>query len=379
MENQTKALKPIKFSQTIGRDFNSTLKKRVRAYFKDNNISKHANTNMKIKTIFMVLLYFSPYFLFVTGVVTNIWLVGLCWVIMGFGTAGIGLSVMHDANHGAYSKNSNVNYFIGRIVNLVGGYAPTWKIQHNILHHSYTNVHGYDEDVSPALALLRFSPRDKHIPIHRFQFIYAWFFYSLMTVMWITTKDFQQLFRYKKMGLTKTENIKFGKLFTELLLTKIFYYLYVVVVPLVFTDILWWQLIIYVLMMHMIAGFTLAIVFQPAHVVPDTEFPEPDKDLTIENNWAIHQLETTANFAPKSRVLYWLVGGLNYQVEHHLFPNICHVHYKKLSKIVKATAEEFGVPYYSEPTFFSAIRSHTKMLRKLGQTPKAVKPAASLA
>jgi len=373
MENQTQALKPIKFSKKIGGDFNSTLKKRVRAYFKDNNISKHANTNMKIKTVFMTLLYFTPYVLMVTGVVTNIWLVTLCWAIMGFGVAGIGLSVMHDANHGAYSKNERVNYFVGRIVNLVGGYAPTWKIQHNVLHHSYTNVHGYDEDVSPALSILRFSPRDKYIPIHRFQFIYAWFFYSLMTIMWITTKDFQQLFRYKKMGLTKTENMNFGKLFMELLVTKVLYYVYVMAIPLIFTSILWWQLALLVLLMHLIAGFTLAAIFQPAHVIPETEFPLPDKDLTIDNNWAIHQLETTSNFAPKSTILYWLIGGLNYQVEHHLFPNICHVHYKKISKIVKATAEEFNLPYHSEPTFFSALRSHGKMLRKLGVAPKSQK------
>ena len=125
--------------------------------------------------------------------------------------------------------------------------------------------------------------------------------------------------------------------------------------------------------MHLIAGFTLAAIFQPAHVIPETEFPLPDKDLTIDNNWAIHQLETTSNFAPKSTILYWLIGGLNYQVEHHLFPNICHVHYKKISKIVKATAEEFNLPYHSEPTFFSALRSHGKMLRKLGVAPKSEK------
>jgi linoleoyl-CoA desaturase len=370
MSTETKPLKPIKFSNRIGKDFNSTLKKRVRAYFKENNISKHANASMVLKTIFMSLLYFTPYVLMVTGVVTHIWLIALCWAIMGFGVAGIGLSIMHDANHGAYSKNKNVNMIVGRIVNLVGGYAPTWKIQHNILHHSYTNVHGYDEDVSPAVSFLRFSPADKHIPIHRFQFIYAWFFYSLMTLMWVTTKDFQQLYRYKKMGLTKTENINFNSLLIELIITKVVYYLYVVVIPLIFMDIAWWQLMIFVIMMHLIAGFTLAAIFQPAHVVPETDFPKPDKDLSIENNWAIHQLETTSNFAPKSRILYWLIGGLNYQVEHHLFPNICHVHYKKLSKIVKETADEFNVPYYSEPTFFSALRSHGKMLRKLGQAPK---------
>lgn len=372
MENLTNNLKPIKFSQVIGRDFNATLNKRVRAYFKDNNISKYANANMKIKTIFMLSLYFTPYFLMIFGVVTNPWLIGLCWAIMGFGISGIGLSIMHDANHGAYSKNEKVNYFLGRVINLVGGYAPTWKIQHNILHHTYTNVHGYDEDVSPAVAILRFSPKDKYIPIHRFQFIYAWFFYSLMTVMWMTTKDFQQLFRYKKMGLTKTENAKFKNLFIELISTKLFFYLYVIVIPIMVIDVPWWLTIIFIFGMQMIAGLVLATVFQPAHVVPETEFPAPDRDLSIDNNWAIHQLETTSNFAPKSHILYWLVGGLNYQVEHHLFPNICHVHYKELSKIVKSTALEFGVPYHSEPTFLSAIVSHTKMLKKLGQPPVVV-------
>lgn len=370
MENETQTLKPIKFSPKIGRDFNSTLKKRVRAYFKDNNISKHANTNMKIKTAFMVTLYFTPYFLMVFGVITNIWAITACWTVMGLGIAGIGLSIMHDANHGAYSKNNNVNYIIGRIVNLVGGYAPTWKIQHNVLHHTYTNIHGYDEDVSPAVPLLRFSPTDKFRPVHRFQFIYAWFFYSLMTVMWMTTKDFQQLFRYKKMGLTKTESPSFNKLFIELITSKLIFYVYVIAIPMIFLPTHWLVTLGFIFMMQLIAGFILAIVFQPAHVIPETAFPVPSKDLTIDNNWAIHQLETTSNYAPKSRILYWLVGGLNYQVEHHLFPNICHVHYKKLSKIVKATAEEFSLPYHSEPTFFSALRSHTRMLKQLGQAPE---------
>ena len=367
MDIKNQELKPLKFSKLIGKDFNTTLKKRVRAYFKDNNISKYANTNMKIKTVFMVSLYLSPYLLMVFGVITNPWLITLCWMIMGVGAAGIGLAVMHDANHGAYSKSERVNFIIGRVINLVGGYAPTWKIQHNILHHTYTNIHGYDEDISPALPLLRFAPTDKYSRVHRFQYLYAWFFYSLMTVMWMTTKDFQQLFRYKKMGLTKTENVNFKPLFRELILTKAFYYLYIMVIPIIFIDIAWYFIPLLILMMQMIAGLILAIVFQPAHVTPDTGFPMPERDLTIENNWAIHQLETTSNFAPKSRILYWFVGGLNYQVEHHLFPNICHVHYKELSKIVKATALEFEVPYYSEPTFFSAIKSHAKMLHKLGQ------------
>jgi linoleoyl-CoA desaturase len=274
---------------------------------------------------------------------------------------------MHDANHGAYSKNEKVNFWVGRVVNLVGGFAPTWKIQHNVLHHTYTNVFGYDEDVSPAIPILRFSPDDKKLPIHRFQYIYAWFFYSLMTFMWITTKDFQQLFRYKKMGLTKTESKNFNALLIELIIAKVGYYILFLVIPILLLSVSWWVIVLSLILSHLIAGLILAAIFQPAHVVPETEFPHADKDLKIENNFLIHQLETTTNYAPQSKIFYWLVGGLNYQIEHHLFPNICHVHYKGLSKVVKQTAEEFNVPYHSHKTFFSAIKYHTKMLKDLGK------------
>jgi linoleoyl-CoA desaturase len=360
------ALQPVKYSQKIGREFSSTLNKRVRQYFKENNISKYANTNMKIKTVFMVCLFFIPAGFLMSGFVQSVWLTGLLYGLMGLGTAGIGLSIMHDANHGAYSKKEWVNKWVGRIVNLVGGFAPTWKIQHNVLHHTYTNIEGYDEDIQPP-PFLRFSPNAVHKPIHRFQHLYAWFFYGLMTFSWITAKDFKQLYRYKKLDLTKTENPVFGKLLAELIIFKVLYYVIVLVIPILMIDIAWWWFPIFIFGLHFLAGTILAFVFQPAHVVPETEFISVDAEHYVDNNFAIHQMQTTANFAPKSRILYWLIGGLNYQVEHHLFPNICHVHYKKISKIVRETAEEFGVPYNTHSTFFSAIKYHMKMLKAIGR------------
>ena len=360
----TKKFKSIKYSSSIGKDFESTLKQRVAAYFKEKKISKYANTSMKIKTAVMLLLYFVPYLLVMFGVVTAPWLIVLCWALIGFGMAGIGMCIIHDANHGAYSKSKKVNYIFGRVVNVVGAYAPTWKIQHNVLHHTFTNIHDFDEDISPAINILRFTPNDVYRPIHRFQFIYAWFFYSLMTVMWITTKDIVQILRYKKMGLTKGQ--KFNHLIIELIVSKVLYYSYMVVLPILLLDIPWWSVFLLLIMKHLIAGFTLAVVFILAHVKPETSFPIPSEELEVKNNIAIHQLETTSNFAPKSRIFNWFIGGLNYQIEHHLFPGICHVHYKGLSAIVKQTAEEFDHPYYCEKTFFSAIRSHKRMLQKLG-------------
>lgn len=360
------ALKPIKFSQKVGGDFNATLNKRIRAYFKENNLSRHANANMVFKTIFMISLFFVPVGFLVSGVIQEVWLVGLMYLLMGLGTAGIGLSIMHDANHGAYSKKDSVNKWVGKIINLVGGYAPTWKIQHNVLHHTYTNIEGYDEDIAPP-PFLRFSPNAVHKPIHNFQHLYAWFFYGLMTFSWITAKDFRQLYRYKGMDLTKTENPVFGKLLAELIFSKVFYYVLVLIIPLLVIDIAWYWFPIFIFMLHFVAGLILALVFQPAHVVPEIEYVDTPADLTIDNNFAIHQMQTTSNFAPRSRVLYWLIGGLNYQVEHHLFPNICHVHYRDIAPIVRETAKEFGVPYNSHPTFVGAIRYHLKMLKAVGR------------
>jgi linoleoyl-CoA desaturase len=358
--------KTVKFPSPSAGDFYNTTRKRVHEYFKEKGISTHANANMVIKTVAMMLMYFVPYTLMMTGVFTSTWAVFLCWVVMGFGMAGIGLSIMHDANHGAYSKNRNINTIIGQVIWFVGGSSVNWKIQHNVLHHSFTNIDHMDEDLE-TIPILRFTPHKKLMKIHRFQFIYAWFFYCLMTLMWATMKDFNQLNRYKRKDLIKTQKKTYGRLLAELIVVKSIYYVLFLVLPLIFLTIAWWQVVLFFIVMHFIAGLILAAIFQPAHVVPEAEFPLPDELGNMENKWAIHQLLTTTNFAPNSRLFSWYVGGLNYQVEHHLFPNICHIHYKRISEIVKKTAEEFKLPYYSQPTFISALQAHTKLLFQLGR------------
>lgn len=359
--------KPVKFSRTKDKEFFNILRSRVKAYFKENEISSYGNARMIWKTIAMILIYMVPYVLILTDVFAGqTWVLMGLWFMMGIGMAGIGMGVMHDANHGSYSKNKKVNKYVGWIIFLVGGSDINWQIQHNVLHHSFTNIDGLDEDIAPA-KVLRFSPHQKRYKIHRLQHVYAWFFYSLMTIFWATAKDFKQLISFRKKGLTKSQKKSFTRLMVELSISKLFYYAYIIVLPLLLTSISWWMLLIYFMVMHFTAGFILASIFQTAHVVPDTEFPLPDEKGSMENNWAIHQLLTTANFSPKSKIMSWFVGGLNFQIEHHLFPNICHVHYKKISKIVKETAQEFNLPYYSKPTFVEAFISHARMLRDLGK------------
>ena len=355
----------VKFSKDTN-DFFLTLRGRVSDYFKTNGISKFGNSRMVTKTVFMIALYVIPYILMISGVVANVWGVFAMWVLMGFGMSGIGLSIMHDANHGAYSKNKRVNKYLGFMMEVVGGSSLNWRIQHNKLHHSYTNIHGMDEDIMPP-KFLRFSPHQKRTKVHRFQHIYAWFFYGLMTISWITAKDFKGLYRYKKMGLTQNQKKSFNRLFWDIVITKVLYYAYALVIPLLVLDISWWLVVIFFFIMHFVCGFVLGIIFQPAHVMPTSEYPLPDKKGNVLNNWAIHQMLTTTNFAPKSKIFSWFVGGLNYQIEHHLFPKICHVHYKKISKIVKETAKEYGLPYNSKSNFIKAIWDHGKMLRNLGR------------
>lgn len=324
---------------------------------------------MVIKSIVMFALYFTPYALILSGIVTSGWVMIALVVIMGFGLAGIGLSVMHDANHGAYSSKRWLNTLIGYSMNLIGANAFNWKMQHNVLHHSYTNVHEEDEDISPR-GVLRLSPHSDWKRMHKYQFIYAWFLYGLMTLIWMLVNDFRRLVKYHRNGMAKQHNFSITREWFILVGSKLLYITYMFVIPVMVTSLAWWQILTGILIMHYIAGFILAIIFQPAHVIEGTEYPLPDEQRMLENNWAVHQLLTTTNFGNRDRWFSWFVGGLNFQIEHHLFPNICHVHYHKIAVIVKTTAHEFGLPYKSSRTFLDALAGHARLLKQLGMKPE---------
>ncbi|WP_299577218.1 acyl-CoA desaturase [uncultured Sunxiuqinia sp.] len=356
----------IQFPNTSQQEFVLELRKRIFDYFEENNISKYGNSTMFLKTAFMFSLYLVPYFLMIFSVVTNPLILFFLWVTMGFGMAGIGLSVMHDANHNSYSKNQTVNKVLSYSLNLLGGFSPTWKYQHNTLHHHYTNIEGHDEDIDAGKAL-RLSPNKPRYKFHRFQHFYAWFLYSLMTLMWTTSKDFKQLYRYSKEGVLLGRKSTYRKLLMELIVSKVFYYSYILLIPILVLPVAWWMVLLFYLSMHLICGFILTVIFQTAHVMPGAQYPVPDDSGTVENNWAIHQLLTTTDYAPGNRLFSWFVGGLNFQVEHHLFPAICHVHYQKIASLVKETARKYNLPYRVQSSFFQAIGSHFKMLRMLGR------------
>ncbi len=358
-----------RFSRVAEKDFSKVLRSRVNLYFKTNNLSKKANANMVVKTVIMLSLFFVPLILLSTGLITITWQVFALYIISGFGMSGVGMGVMHDAIHGSYSKNKNVNTLLGYSFNLIGANATIWKIQHNVLHHTYTNIDDADDDINTPF-FLRFSPNGKYHKSQRFQHIYIWFIYSISTLFWITAKDFVRLNRYKNMGLLN-EKQSYPKELFSMAAWKLFYYSYALVLPMIMVPLPWYIILLGFLCMHAITGLLVSLVFQIAHIMPDIEFPLPNEDGIMTNEWYRHQFETTSNFSPNSKVLFWLIGGLNYQVEHHVLPDVCHIHYKDLTKIVQETALEFGMPYHVKKSMFHAIADHAKMLRFLGTEPIA--------
>ncbi|HEX5026144.1 MAG TPA: acyl-CoA desaturase, partial [Agriterribacter sp.] len=285
-------------------------------------------------------------------------------VALGFLMACIGFNVMHDANHGSYSGKKWVNNTLGLTINALGGNNFIWKQKHNIIHHTYTNVDGVDDDIAKS-PFIRMCKTQAWTPMHKIQHIYTPFLYAISSLLWILFQDFEKYFK-RRVASTPLKKMSGSDHFI-FWISKIMYVLFYIVLPIALIG--WQGWLIFFLGMHAGLGFTLAIVFQLAHVVEETEFEVVAIDETklIENEWAIHQVKTTANFSPGNKLVSWLAGGLNYQIEHHLFPRISHVHYPALSKIVQAQCLAFNLPYNSIPTMRQAVNSHFRFIKELGK------------
>ncbi len=358
----------VKFVNPEQHLFYQTLKQNVQQYFIDKGISTHANAAMVIKTITLIIAYLVP-FAIILFVQPAFWVSIGMWVLMGIAFAGIGMGIMHDANHGAYSANPTVNKWLGYTVNLAGSVVFNWKLQHNVLHHTYTNISGLDDDIQ-SKAGMRFTPNDPLKRSHRMQFLYIYAHYAIMTLYWVFAKDFVQIYKYRRQGVNAVSPAEYRKQYVRLFAVKLSYIFVLLVMPTLVFGIPFWQIITGFLIMHVVGSLILSLTFQLAHTVEGTDHPLPDADGNIHNIWAVHQLHTTMNFSPNNWLLNWYVGGLNHQVEHHLFPKICHVHYPHIAPIVKRTAAQFNMPYLENPSLVSAWKSHMRLLIRLGKVPK---------
>ncbi len=349
--------------------FFQSLKASVDNYFVDNNKKKTGDIRLYTKTIVLLGVLLGLYaILMLTDI--NGYIAVLCCAVLGYTMACIGFSVMHDANHGSYSTNETLNEFIGLVgSNGLGANAYFWKQKHNIIHHTYTNVDGIDDDIAKS-PIIRQCETQKWVPAHQIQHFYMPLAYALSSLFWIFFMDFAKYFG-RKIYTTAAWKMTF-KNHLVFWVTKIYYLAFFIVLPIIVWG--WSAWLIGFMTAHIFMGTTLSFVFQLAHVVENTEFEHIPLDTTkhIETAWAEHQIKTTSNFAMDNKIISWFTGGLNYQIEHHLFPKISHVHYPAISKIVREKCKEFNLPYNHFDTIGEAVYSHFRVMKKLGEKPAEI-------
>lgn len=345
-------------------EFARELRKRVRNYFKDNDISIYGSFEMYLKSIIMLSVYIVP-FLIILMVPVSPWVALILAAVMGIGEAGVGMSVMHDGVHNSYSSKPWLNKLASASMLLLGSSVFNWRVQHNVNHHTFTNIYKHDPDIS-KLKIIRLC---EHTPLkkyHRYQHFYAFPLYGFMTFAKLFG-EIGVLSQYNKKGITRRFNRNPSWQMVRLIMIKVGYFAVILGFPLIFTDFAFWQILIGFVVLHLTAGMIMSTVFQMAHVVEGTAQPLPDDDNKINTDWALHQLQTTSDFGRKNGLFSWYIGGLDFQIEHHLFQNICHIHYPQIARIVKATAKEYGVPYNLKPNVFYALASHFRKLKMLGR------------
>jgi linoleoyl-CoA desaturase len=342
--------------------FFKNLKEKVDGYFRRNDVHPAGNTKLYFKSILQVLSSGVMYSILVFFTPSVPLAVILC-ILLGFNLAVIGFNVMHEGGHQSFSKYSLVNNASAYFLNVLGGISYFWKIKHNINHHTYTNIEGMDSDidVKPFMRLHEGQPLHSY---HRFQHLYWIFLYGISYLAWVFYEDFLKYFSNKVSAISKKETLPL-KEHVVFWVTKLMFVAAYIVVPIIMIGFVPW--LVGFLIITFVCGLTTSIVFQLAHVVEGTHFHVPElQDGDTNHEWAIHQVISTANFATSSKSLHWLLGGLNFQIEHHLFPRVSHIHYPAISKFVKEACRESGVTYHEYRSMFEAITSHLIHLRKLG-------------
>lgn len=341
--------------------FFTLLKSRVSGYFSEHGIHQAGNTRLIVKSVILVSAAIALYatLVFFTPV---LWVSLSLSVLLGLNLALIGFNVMHDGGHNSFSKHRFLNTTAAHFLNILGGTTYFWQIKHNINHHTFTNIEGLDSDidVKPFMRLHEGQPLRWY---HRFQHIYWVFLYGISYVVWIFYEDFQKYFSGRISASSPKKSLPLRQHFV-FWITKVAFIFFYIVLPVLFVGWLPWAIGFTII--TFVCGVAISIVFQLAHVVEGTHFNSKDAD-TEKPDWAIHQVRSTADFATRSRFLHWTLGGLNFQIEHHLFPRVSHIHYPAVAKYVRQTCAEYGITYNEYRSMFAAFISHLKHLYRLGR------------
>jgi len=345
---------------SVQEGFHAELKSRINHYFESTGKTPTGDYRLYFKAFLLTAAYIALYvhLVFFTPIV---WLAIPECIILGGLTAAIGFNVMHDGAHGSFSKHGWLNKAAGLSLNVLGANLFMWMTKHNVIHHAYTNVDGIDDDIE-ARPFLRLCSTQEFKKMHKYQHRYVWFAYSLLYIYWIFFTDYRKYFS-GKIGTVPIKKMNFNEHFSFWLF-KFLHLVLFVAVPIWSVGFVNW--LIGFALLTLFAGVVLSIVFQLAHTIEETSFPEPVSGK-LNDEWAVHQLKTTANFATRNKLISWWVGGLNFQIEHHLFPKISHVHYPEISKIIRNACHEFGIPYIEHPKMRYALASHVNHLKNMGR------------
>jgi linoleoyl-CoA desaturase len=353
-------------------EFHRELRKRVDNYFEETGINQRDCPQMYLKTAVILTTLIATYVLLLF-VVSAWWQVIPLAVLLGLSMAAVGFNIQHDGSHGAYSSRPWVNRLMAMSLDLLGGSSHVWARKHNSIHHSFANITGHDDDINLGF-LGRLSPYQKRLPFHRLQHFYLWFLYGFLATKWQLFDDLRDNVR-GRIGGHRFARPR-GWNLAVLVGGKTLFFTLAFVIPMLMHPV-WTVLAVYAIA-SFVQGVSLSVVFQLAHCVQEASFPMPAAETRrMESPWAVHQVETTVDFARDSRIVSWLVGGLNFQIEHHLFPRICHIHYPAIAPVVERTCKDFGVRYVAHETLFDGVRSHYRLLRELGKPDHVRQPETS--
>lgn len=349
----------LKFAPSDG--FLAALRERVERYFQTTGRRQRDCPRMYLKTVLLAVWFLASYGLLVFGGLST-WFVVPLALSLGLAMAAIGFNVQHDGSHRAYSNHAWVNRLMALSLDVLGASSYVWSRKHNTIHHSYTNIVDHDDDINIGI-LGRLAPHQPRFGFHRLQHYYLWALYGFLYLKWTLYDDFRDVLLGKIGGhrLPRPQ----GWDLAIFLAGKVIFFAWALALPLLLHP------VVYVLLVYLLASFVLglvlSVVFQLAHCVEEAAFPLPAPETgRMESAWAVHQIETTVDFARRNWLLSWYVGGLNYQIEHHLFPRICHIHYPALATLVEETCREFGLRYVAHDTFVAGLVSHFRLLRRMG-------------
>jgi linoleoyl-CoA desaturase len=350
---------PPRFQHDTG--FHEALKQRVDHYFETTGLRRRDSARMYFKGA-VILLWFGVSYALLVFAARTWWEAAACAASLALAVCGIGFNLQHDANHGSYSERQTINHLVGTTLDVLGASSYVWKWKHNIFHHTYTNVDGVDEDINIGF-WARLSPTQARRRAHGLQHYYIWFIYGFLLAKWQFVDDVKNVVQGRVAGNRLPRPRRWALL--ELVAGKVTFLAWAFLVPLLFHP--WWAVLLFYGAVSFVVAVMLATVFQMAHCSARASFPTLTEAGDVPRSWAVHEVESTVDFARGSRILTWYLGGLNYQIEHHLFPRISHVHYPRLAPLVAAVCADFGVSYTVYDRFLPAVSSHWRWLQQMGR------------